>query len=318
MSATAFDRTTIKSGPAILTWNGGSIYFKEGLTAEEGFTTFDVKTDAFAGADKRRDTLMATLKGVPSGQYTSLGVWFALLSAARGTRLHGASDKAAVIKWLDGDIWTYHNVGLAGMSDLMLSATKTIFDGPMTFEARTKNNTDPTAANSFVARTTGSFNDNTFSWDDIPTQIYTCAWGPDSPWDQFHTRDGVKLSAKPKWADLMVDALGVVDRELDDLEVTAQFTPAGIAQSALDARLAMQNSSSAARGSRISTQAEDLIITGAGVYIAMRNAAMRKLPMQSGTQGKGRFGSVELVSSLQVTDGLPVAQLLLDTEAPEE
>ncbi|MGV3664269.1 MAG: hypothetical protein ACO1TE_29120 [Prosthecobacter sp.] len=316
MSATAFDRTNYKSGvPAIITWNSGSIYFKNGLTIEEGCTTFDVRTDAFAGADKRRDTLMATIKGVPSGQYINLGTWFPWLSAARGARLHGASDKTCVVKWMDGDIWTYHNAALAEMSSLILSPTKTIMDGPITLEARTKNNTAPSAANSFVTRTTGSFSDTSFSWDDIPTQVYELTWGS---WEGFHTRDGVKISAKTKWEDMPCDALGVVEKELDLLEVTAEFTPVGVSMADLDSALVMQGASSAMRGSRLSGQAQNLIIEGTGVYIEMRKAALVKLPMQSGAPGKGRFGTVQMVSTLAVTDGLPVTQLLLDTEAPEE
>lgn len=311
----SFNRTTLKSGPAILTWNGGSIYFKQGLTVEEGFDTFDVVTDAFAGADKRRGSMMATIKGTPSGQWTNLGVWFPWLNALRGARMHGASDKAAVIKWLDGDIWTYHNAGLLDMPDLVLSSLKTIMEGAITLECRTKNNTAPTAADSFVTRTTGIFSDTSFAWADIPTQVYTNAWGA-SPWDSFATREGIKIKAKVKWSDITTDELGVVEKELDMLEVTAAFTPQGIAQADLDAKLAMQNSASAARGARLSGIAEDLIISGTGVYVKMRKAFMRKLPMQSGTDGKGRIGEIEAVSTLGITTGAAEAMLFVGTEAP--
>lgn len=312
----SFDRTTIKSGPAILTWNGGTMYFKNGLTAEEGFETFDVTSDVFAGADKRRGSLLGTIKGTPSGQWKNLGVWFPWLGAARGARMHGASDKTAVIKWLDGDIWTYHNAGLMDMPDLILSSTKTIMEGGITLECRTKNNTDPTDAASFVTRTTGSFTDTSFDWDEIPTQVYSYAWGGSSPWDSFATREGVKIKAKAKWSEIPTDELGVIEKELDMLEVTATFVPMGITQAQLDAKLAMQNNASAARGARMSALAEDLIITGTGVYVAMRKAFMRKLPMQSGTDGKGRIGEIEAVSTLGITTGAAEAMLFVGTEEP--
>jgi hypothetical protein len=311
----SFDRTTIKSGPAILTWNGGSIYFKKGLTVEEGFETFDVEVDVFAGADKRRGSVLATIKGGPSGQWTNLGIWFPWLGALRGARMHGATDKAAVIKWLDGEIWTYHNAALLDMPDLILSATKTIMDGSLALECRTKNNTDPTDAASFVTRTTGSFTDTSFDWADVPTQSYLCSWG-ESPWDSFSTREGVKIKAKVKWNDFPTDEMGVVEKELDMLEVTASFTPMGIAQADLDAKLAMQNSASAARGARMADLATDLIISGTGVYVLMRKAFMRKLPMQSGTDGKGRHGEIEAVSTLGITTGAAEAMLFLGTEEP--
>ena len=311
----AFDRTALKSGPAILTWNGGTMYFKNGLTAEDNYDTFDVNVDVFPGADKRRGSPLGLIKGTPSGQWKNLSVWFPWLSAARGARLHGASDKAAVIYWLDGDIWTYHNAGLVDMPGLLLSTTKTILDGSIGLECRTKNNTEPTAANSFVTRTAGSFSDTSFSWDEVPTQAYSHTWGS-SPWDAWYTRDGVKISAKAKWSEIPTDEYGVVEKELDMLEVAAQFTPVGIAQSAIDAKLALQNSAYAARGSRMAGIAEDFIMQGTGVYVAMRSAFLRKALAQSGTDGKGRHGEFEAVSTLGITTGAAVAQLYVGTEAP--
>ena len=127
---------------------------------------------------------------------------------------------------------------------------------------------------------------------------------------------GFKIKAKVKWSDIPTDELGVIEKELDMLEVTASFTPMGIAQADLDAKLVMQNGASAARGARLSTISEDLIITGTDVYVMMRQAFMRKLPMQSGTDGKGRFGEVEAVSTLGITTGAAVAMLYVGTAAP--
>ena len=308
----SINRTLIKSGPAIVTWNGATVYFKDGLTIMEELKTFDVNVDTFTGTDKRRDSVVAIISGTPSGQWINLGVLYPWLSAARGARLHGASDKPAVIKFLDGDIFTYHNAGLAEMPDLFLGATKTAFDGKLTLEARTKLNTTPETANSFVTRTSGTFNDTSFSWDDIPTQVYALSWGAD-PWDSFNSRDGVKISTKLKWSDLDSDAGGVVDRELDGVEVSVSFTPLDIAQSAIDAKLAMQGT---ARGARLSALAQDFIIEGDGVYVMVRSAVAVKVPLQAGTSGKGRHGTIEAVATMAVTAGAPIAQLYVDTAAP--
>ena len=311
----SFDRTTFKSGPAILTWNGGSMYFKNGLTVEEGFETFDVTADIFPGTDKRRGDLLATIKGTPSGQWTNLSVWFPWLGAARGARMHGVTDKTATIRWLDGDVWIYHNAALLDMPDLILSSTKTIMDGSIALECRTKNNTDPTDEASFVTRSASSFSDDSFDWADVPTQVYTLSWGS-SPWDNFTSREGVKIKAKAKWNAIMSDAMGIVEKELDMLEVTASFVPMGVSQAALDAKMGMQDSATAARGARMSGVAADLIISGTGVWVQMYNAFMRKLPMKSGTDGKGRIGEIEAVSTLGISSGAAMAQLFVGTADP--
>ena len=126
----------------------------------------------------------------------------------------------------------------------------------------------------------------------------------------------MKISAKAKWSEIPTDEYGVVEKELDMLEVAAQFTPVGIAQSAIDAKLALQNSAYAARGSRMAGIAEDFIMQGTGVYVAMRSAFLRKALAQSGTDGKGRHGEFEAVSTLGITTGAAVAQLYVGTEAP--
>lgn len=311
----AFDRSTIKSGPAILTFGGASIYFRNGLTIDEVIETFDVEVDAFPGKDARVKDSYVEIKGTPAGQWTDLGVWFPWLTAARGARAHGNSDSAAVVHFMDGDVFTYHNAALTGMPDLVLSHTKADMEGNVTLQARVKNNTLHSAANSIFTRSTASFSDTSFDWADLLTPVLSLSWGS-SPWDAFYTREGVRISAAPQWADVMVDGVGVVNKTLEGLAVTATFAPIGVAQSGIDSKLALQNAASAAPGSRRSVVAADLIIQGSGLYVLVRNAFARKATMQSGSGERARHGDIEAVATLGITDGAAVAQLYLGTAAP--
>lgn len=312
----AFDRSAIKSGPAILTFGGASLYFKNGLTIEHVIETFNAEVDAFLGVDARVRDSYIEIKGTPAGQWTDLGVWFPWLTAARGARAHGASDAAAVVHFMDGDKYTFHNAALVGMPGLMLSHTATILDGSVTMQARVKNNTLASSANSVYTRATGqTFNDTSFDWADVLTPSLALSWGS-SPWDAFYTQKGVKISATPKWSPVFVDGVGIVTQELDGLEVSATFAPIGIADSAIDAKLAMQGSANALPGARRASVADDLIIQGTGLYVLVRNAHARKAGWRSGTGGTTRHGDLEAVASLELSTGAPLAQLYLGTEAP--
>ena len=308
-----FDRTNIKTGPAILTFGGAAMYFQNGCTIDEVVQTFDVTADHVLAGDARVQDRYVEISGTPSGQWTNLGVWFPWLTAARGALAYGASDSAAVVHFVDGDKFTYHNAALVGMPDLMLSTIKSSMEGRVVLQARTKKNTLASASNSLFTRETASFSDTSFDWADILTPVLTLNWGS-SPWDAFYTAAGVKISAKPKWQDITADGVGIVQRVLDGLEVTATFAPIGIAQSSIDSKLLMQGAAGAMIGARRASVASDLIISGTGLYVLMRNAFARKANMQSGS--RARHGDLEAVATLGVTDGAAVAQLYLGDSAP--
>lgn len=310
----AFNRANLKSGPAILTYGGAAIYFKNGLTIDEVTETEDFKVDMYAGADTRVKDRYAEIKGTPSGQWTNLGVWFPWLGSPAGTLAHGTSDSAAVVHFLDGDKFTYHNAAITGMPDLVLSPIKSSMEGQLVLQCRTKNNTLASAANSLYTRATQSFSDTSFDWADILTPTLACSWGS-SPWDAFYTREGIKISAKPQWSPLSVDGVGIVNQELTALTVTATFAPMGMAQSDIDAKLIQQGAAGAMPGARLAARGADLIISGTGLYVLMRNASARKAAIRAGQAG-GRHGDLEAVSSLTITDGAAVAQLYLGTSAP--
>lgn len=310
----SLDRTLIKSGPALVTWNGAKIYFRGGLSIEETGKTFNVEADVMSVPDARRDDVLTTFTGVPVGAWKDLAVLFALASAPIGTRLHGAADKPATIHFLDGDLFTYHNAALANIPDLTFSPVKTLL-GEVQFEARKKNSTAASAANSLFTRTNTPFTDTSFDLAEILTQIYGFNFGA-SPWDDFNTVDGVKVMAKPNWRDIPSDNDGIIDRELTGLSFSSSFTPLGIAQADIDTKLALQGSASAVRGASMSGIAEDFIITGAGVYVKQRGGFLQKSSMKA-ARDANRHGTHEIISTASFTTGAQNAGLIVATADPD-
>lgn len=309
----SIDRTTIKSGPAIVTWNGATLYFRDGVTIEEERSTFDVSVDNFPGAEKRADDRSATIKGTPVGEWEHLSILFPWLSSPAGARLFGASDKAAVVHFTDGDRFTYHNAGLAEMPSLIFSPTKTLL-GPITLECRNKNDTDPSDAAAFVTRDNTPFNNTAFAFANIKTLAYSLAFGS-APWDDFQTVDGVEIRPRATWKEISCDNLGVIEKELTGLEVSAAFAPLGIAQADIDSKLALQGAASAVRGSSLAAVGADFILSATGVYVALKNAILTKAPMRA-QAGLARHQRFEAVASLTTNAGAQVAQLTVGTAAP--
>jgi hypothetical protein len=140
-------RSTLKTGPAIVRYQGETIYFKSGLTITESKETFDVASDAFGPVDLRLKDIAVKISGTPVGEWEALTVLFPYLSSQIGTRIHGDTDKPLVIIALDGTRRTYHNAAITKMPSLKLAATETLL-GNVEWTARCKDNTEPSAAGS--------------------------------------------------------------------------------------------------------------------------------------------------------------------------
>jgi hypothetical protein len=305
----AIQRSTLKTGPAIVTFDGATVFFKNGLKLQETIETFDILVDNFGKVDTRIKDRKVTISGIPAGEWENLTVLFPWLGVLIGTRAHGDADRALIIHAIDGTKYTYHNATLTTMPNLKFSATETLL-GNVEWTARVKDNTEPTAANSLFTRETASFTDASFLTANVKTQPYVLSWGT-TPWDSFATVDGIEVSFDTKWQDLMVDGYGVLDQILEDIQVSAKFKPLGIAQSDIDAKLALQNDAGAALGSSLAARGADLAIYGTGVYVLVRGAAAKSMTQEFG-MGKLRNGEMDVVATRTFVDGVAQPLAVVD------
>jgi hypothetical protein len=311
----AITRSSIKTGPAIVGYNGAKIYFKDGLTLNETVETFDLSVDNWGPkTDQRVQDRYATVSGTPAGEWRDLAVLWPWLNSPVGTRLHGDTDTPLVIHALDGTLYTYHNAAITTMPALTFAATQTLL-GNLEFTCRVKDNTEPTAAGAIFTRSTATFTDASFQIARVRTQPYTLKWGA-APWDNFKTTEGVSVEFGLSTEDITADGYGVLDQILTGVDVTAKFTPLGVAQAALDAKLALQGAAAAAQGASLHAKGETLLITGVDVHVALYNVAARTAAQNFGMT-KLRAGEVEAVATRgfdESNNPLPLAYL--GTEPP--
>lgn len=310
----AISRNTIKTGPAIVIYDGASIYFKGGLTINETIETFLVESDVHGKGDERVSKRMATVSGVPVGAWKNLGVLFPHLNAKMGKRLHGDTDKALVIHSLAGEKWTFHNGAVRQMPELIISPRETML-GNMEFVCRTKDAADPADANSLVTKTTEAFADTTFSTAEILTQVCTLNWGT-SPWDDFRTADGVRINLNTTWSPIPYD-VDDVDEELTGLDIECRFRPIGIAQADIDAKLNIQGNANAATGASLNARGTDLVITGTSVYILLTGMAAKSQASNFGLGNGSRHGEMVAVATRTFEEGVANQLLYVGTEEPE-
>ncbi|MDR2463702.1 MAG: hypothetical protein LBD30_07995, partial [Verrucomicrobiales bacterium] len=143
----AIQRSSIKTGPAIVKYNGAVIYFKDGIEIAETVETFDSAVDNYGPkTDQRVKYRHATISGKPAGEWRDLAILWPWLNASVGVRVHGDEDKELVIHAKDGTLYTYHNAAITKMPNLKFAATATLLD-QIEFTCRIKDTTEPTAAN---------------------------------------------------------------------------------------------------------------------------------------------------------------------------
>lgn len=314
----AINRSSLKTGPAIVTHDGAVNYFSGGLKLTEETETFEINVDTIGKADERVKDRKVTISGKPSGTWDNLAALFPWVTVAIGTRIHGDTDKALVIHCLDGTRYTYHNAALTKMPSLKFAATETLI-GDVEWTARVKNNTEPTAANSIFTRDSSPFTDKSLIIANIKTQSYMLTWGSDG-WSSFRTVDGVEVSFDLKTQDLSVDGYGVLDQVIEGLGVTAKFKPIGPTQAEIDAKLALQGVAGAAQGSSLNARGEDLIISGASVYVIIR-AAAAKSSGQEFDMSKLRNGELLAVATRSfdmANAALPLAYVGTSAPLPPE
>ncbi len=309
----AIQRSALTTGPAIVSWQGRQIYFKGGLTIEETKETFDIETDSFGVVDRRVQNLMAKVSGTPAGEFADLAVLFPYLDAQIGTRIHGASDTPLVITDLAGNTRTYHNAAISSMPNLMLSASKTMI-GDVEWTCRTKDNTEPSAANSLYTVGSGATLTHTLDPAGILTQPYTGSWGT-SPWDAFRTAEGFDISFSLQLSDITADGYGILDQMVTGVSCEAKFRPL-VASAAAMAKLGAQGVSGALQGASLLSAGEDLVITGTGVHVTIYQAAATS----AGTLYNAtdlRTGDMVAVATRPLSGGVlsPVARI--SDEAPE-
>jgi hypothetical protein len=297
------DRTTIITGPALVTFGGSSFWSKGDISLKPVNKRFAIETSSLGKVDERFSDRMLEISFEPAGQFndTLAAVLWPYAATAVGTSLFGATDDALVIWGRDGLKITIHNAALTQMPSIRLAVDKTSI-GPVKFTGLLAKSTDPTNAAAYYTAASGAYpGDAGFTLAEIWTQAPIAVWGS-SPWDSFRSEAGWEISFSLKLAAQMADGLGTVDMTLQGLEVSAKAIPIG--PTAAQVLTALKGTSGL--GASLATT-DDLVLNSQTVgapMVTLNNAALVDADLGYGNTRK-RLGVCEWIATRSFTTGTP-------------
>lgn len=308
----AFDRTTVISGPAIITYGGQSFWSKGDVILKPNFPRFDIQTSRFGKVDSRFTDKMMEVSFEPDGRFTAAlaAVLWPYAETDIGTSIYGSSDAPLVVHGRDGVKITVHNAALTQMPSIRLGVAQTI-QGQCTFTGLVAKDTDPTDAAAYYTIASAAYpGDTGWAASDILTLAFDSAWGA-SPWDDFMTENGWEISFGLQLADQKVDGVGTVTKTLQGLDVTARAIPVGPTMAELMAKMG----NTQPLGGSVQDNAADLIVSATGLYLAIYNAAIVETDLGWGNQRK-RLGPTTWQATRTVTTGSLDPLFLISDAAP--
>lgn len=305
----AIDRAALVGAPAKVTFDGGVWDVTEPFPINAITERVEDKSELLGTVTSRRTDRRLEIPFTPRGHKTHIAKLYPFLNMRRGTRVLGAADAAAVIASQNLDEYTIHAACITKMPDLFLGVGKNLF-GQAQITGLVKNNTNPTAANSFMTKATAvGYTDPNLSESDVVQAPTSGAFGARTGFTAIAAKEGWQLTFSLSLQPIKVDGL---TREyiFDDLTVAAKCIPVGPTQDQILTEAKYQGSG-AEIGSRDSANADDLVLTsGGGLTVTLVTATLTDQTFLFGGEPL-RNGEVAWVTNLKLTNGVPGARITI-------
>jgi hypothetical protein len=305
---------TIIRGPAIITFNSMSYYFKEGVSVKPVKKTTEILTDFFGRIDSRLESIMVEIEGTPAGELRSAAKFYPYgpsnISAASavGSSIFTASDLPLVLATKAGLTTTFSRGGIAKSPTLFLSPRKTAY-GSMVFRAIGKRSTQQTTSTWLKAIASASFTDTTFDDSKVKTDIYSAALGSrSSPYNAMGARTGFELEPVYELDDAEDDGVGIADTFITSVAWKLRFAPNNLTEAQLDTLANWQDTDAIIPGQSLSRgpsgAKESLVITADALSATLNAVGIQQVENGFGVK-VDRNGMVEWVTRQTFTTGAP-------------
>ncbi|CAN5351608.1 hypothetical protein BH09VER1_BH09VER1_28380 [soil metagenome] len=293
------DRTTIYYGPASGLWDSENIHFVDDVTMKVSPDLFELKTAGFGRFSKRRKDMKVTIEGQVVMWPSSPAKLLPYGSHQIGQSIFGATDKPFVLMPRNGGNdsgWTVANAAITGLSDVIFTADKQIFNGKMTWTGILANNGDP--ANLADYLTTSDAGALTgFDRTKCPTGLYTGSWG--ETYTGLYSEDGFMVKPSLKTVDTYLPGLGTIDMIVEELNATLTTVPIGLTPADILAILG-----DVALGDE--QACNDFVVTGGRIgmpIFTLKNSMANFSTGQTGATKK-RIGEIEFETIRTQTTGV--------------
>lgn len=254
-------RAQLGRGPAIVTWNGITMFTRDDIVARHAPNWAEVQTSMYGEVDKVPTDLVIKIPLRLWGAWENLTVLFpaAVMTPVVGASIFGATDLPLVIHGRNGDTITYHNAHLTRLADLFLGVDSELFASDVEFTALIKDGGDPEDTDAYYTAGTAAYSDAAFAKTNFKRARWSAAWGTKTGFTAFAAQKGFNISWDMRTKPLPTDGLGTVDMALEGLVGTCRCIP--IQPTIAQIEAVMQGR---AHGALLSAGAADLVLTESG------------------------------------------------------
>ena len=325
MSNQAFDRTTIITGPAVISIRS-HLYYTEGNIKETlKRKVWSPKTAVFGELGARLVSDHYELEFTPAPLLSYAGTVYTpvsnlgTLAGCIGTSIFGATDSPTFIQTRAGQLITYANGAVTKLPNLFLGVGKPFFAGGMTVACIGKLATDPGLAGYFNTVAATVFADTSFATGTIREALYTAAFGSNYP--LLFSEEGFEVTVGLKVKEQEVNGFGVQDITLEDVNVEASFKPLNLTEadfyricnSQSDVVTVPPTAGAVVAllpGQEIGTTGQDLVIAGSPATLTLTQAGITDVEKQYDAVVK-RGGPLKFKAAKTFTTGAMNPPLIL-------
>jgi hypothetical protein len=313
------ERARLLTGPAIITWDGGTYFSNGDIIADFGQETFDVTVSSLGVVSTRQADRQIKISFTPSGEWSGeKAKLFPYASTRIGASIFGATDRPLVIATLDGTkSFTFNNVALTKMPSLFFHPLRTL-TGPVEFTALGPDDSEwdsvVTAEQLFTISDITAPTFAAFTEADIITRPYKVDWAPSgiTGFNPFETEEGFQVDFDLQLVPKGTSSDGIIDYRFQNLKVTARCNPIGPTEDELTAALRLQGTG-AGRGRSLSSVMADLIFTDKTTDTEVFRAKNMALVSSQLAHGDvtNRFLGTVWSSQRKITAGVPDAWFVI-------
>jgi hypothetical protein len=275
-------RTALTGGPGTLGFAGSSFHAKEDTAIDYFHDTEEIVSQVLGVVDEVSINRGVRMSWTPFGLYdlTLLAVLYPHIAVQVGASVFGSADVPAVFAGVNGDAVTITAAAVTKMPSLYLGPTKDLY-GAMEILGVVGSGLDPEGANSFYTLLTAqSYTPVAIDKTKYKRQRYSAAWGSVSGFTAFQAQDYWEITPAVKYQKMPVQGLDV-DYWVKTVQFMAKCKPIGMTMVQGSNALQFQGSGNP-NGELLGKTIGDLVITGSGVSVTLKNAALKSAGFEFG------------------------------------
>lgn len=313
----ATTRQSIVRGPGTVTFDGATLYDRDGITAEIDSATQDVESSLSGKLDTIKTDQIGKVSLTPVGNLSDAILAVLYPSWVRtpviGQSVFGATDKPLAVHSQAGVKVTFSAAALTKFPDLTLSPVKTSF-GQCEFTALLPNGKLPDDTTSkLYTVAAAAYSAGIPPRTGLTGRHYQGTFGSLSIPD---TLDGWTVGVEAQLQPVTTDSQGTIDYTLTSVNVTARCTPLGLSESQILSALPALKG----RGSSTAGSADLVIAASGGLTVTLKNAALVTGPLNWGATAL-RAGELGFTAHVDTATGalfsvaLPTSTSNADSES---